>query len=167
MTLKSFLKRILMSLLAILAVVGIIIGIETIGGQPMGLFSGSRPSGLGFNNGQFKPPSWKPNTILSTVEKSDTLHYIEPIAFSGDASAAWKKFIGVVKSQARVSVVTENGNYLYAEFKTPTMGFVDDVEAALDTKAQVIHIRSASRLGVRDFDVNRKRIETIRAAFAK
>lgn len=137
----------------------------------MGLFSGSRPDGLGFNNGQFKPPSWKPNTVSSTVEKSDAAHYIAPIAFTDDAKEAWKKFVEVVKSQPRATVVTESKNYLYAEFKTPSMGFVDDVEAALDAKANVIHVRSASRLGVRDFDANRKRIEILRekfgAAFAK
>ena len=47
------------------------------------------------------------------------------------------------------------------------MGYVDDVEFALDEKAGVIHVRSASRLGIRDMDVNRKRIESIRAQFGK
>jgi uncharacterized protein (DUF1499 family) len=167
MKIKQAFKRIFLSLLVVIALIAALISIEVLGGQPMGLFSGSRPDGLGFNNGQFKPPSWKPNTVSSTVEKSDAKHYIEPISFSGDASAAWKKFISVVKSQSRATVITENKSYLYAEFKTPSMGFIDDVEAALDAKANVIHVRSASRLGVRDFDANRKRIEIIRAAFAK
>jgi uncharacterized protein (DUF1499 family) len=167
MKIRQTLKRIFLSLLVVIAIIAALISIEVFGGQPMGLFSGSRPDGLGFNNGQFKPPSWKPNTVSSTVEKSDTKHYIEPISFTGDAKDAWKKFLGVMKSQPRATVVTENKNYLYAEFKTPSMGFIDDVEAALDTKANVIHVRSASRLGVRDFDANRKRIEIIRTAFAK
>ncbi len=167
MTLKLFFKRTLLILLAIIAILGIIIGIEIIGGQPMGLFSGSRPAGLGFNNGQFKPPSWKPNTVLSTVEKSDTLHYIEPIRFEGAATTAWNKLAAIVKAQPRTTVVTEKPDYLYAEFKTANLGFVDDVEFALDEKASLIQVRSASRLGVRDLGVNRQRIETIRAAFAK
>ena len=37
----------------------------------------------------------------------------------------------------------------------------------LDDKAAVIHVRSASRLGVRDFNVNRARIESLRAQLAK
>ena len=167
MKIKQTLKRIFLSLLVVIAIIAALISIEVLGGQPMGLFSGSRPDGLGFNNGQFKPPSWKPNTVSSTVEKSDAAHYIEPISFTGDAKDAWEKFADVVKSQSRATVITENKSYLYAEFKTPNMGFIDDVEAALDTKANVIHVRSASRLGVRDFDANRKRIEIIRAAFAK
>ena len=167
MTVKSLLKRISLSLLAIIAIAGLIFSIEIIGGQPMGLFSGSRPDALGFNNGQFKPPSWKPNTVSSTVEKSDTKHFIEPIKFSGDAKSAWDKLSAIVKAQARATLVTEKPDYLYAEFKTANFGFVDDVEFALNEKASVIHVRSASRLGVRDFDVNRNRIESIRAAFGK
>ncbi|MBL8510073.1 MAG: DUF1499 domain-containing protein, partial [Betaproteobacteria bacterium] len=61
---------------------------------------------------------------------------------------------------------SEQPGYLYMEFKTPGLGYVDDVEFALDAKNNLIQVRSASRLGIRDFDVNRKRIEAIRAQFA-
>ena len=64
-------------------------------------------------------------------------------------------------------MIQDSPVYLYAEFKSAGLGFVDDVEFALDEKAGVIHVRSASRLGVRDFDVNRKRIEAIRAQMPK
>jgi uncharacterized protein (DUF1499 family) len=43
------------------------------------------------------------------------------------------------------------------------MRYVDDVEFFYDDKAGVIHVRSASRLGRRDFGVNRKRIEELRS----
>jgi uncharacterized protein (DUF1499 family) len=45
------------------------------------------------------------------------------------------------------------------------MGFVDDVEFYLDETSQVIHVRSASRLGQSDLGVNRQRIEAIRNKF--
>lgn len=128
----------------------------------MGLFSGSRPEGLGFTNGAFKPPSWKPNTVSSTVDKNDK-HYIAPIAFTGDAATAWKKLSAIVHASPRVRVVKEDAQYLYAEFSSAAMGFVDDTEFALDAKASAIHVRSGARLGIRDFDVNRNRIEAIRA----
>ena len=57
--------------------------------------------------------------------------------------------------------------YLYAEFKSAGLGFVDDVEFALDEKASIIHVRSASRMGMRDFNVNRARIDSIRAQLGK
>ena len=46
------------------------------------------------------------------------------------------------------------------------MKFVDDVEFWFDPKAQVIQVRSASRVGEGDMGVNRKRIEAVRAALA-
>jgi uncharacterized protein (DUF1499 family) len=47
------------------------------------------------------------------------------------------------------------------------MGYIDDVEFALDAGASVIHVRSASRLGESDLGLNRKRIESIRTAFVQ
>jgi len=43
------------------------------------------------------------------------------------------------------------------------MRFVDDTEFWFDPAAGVIHVRSASRVGSKDFGVNRARIEAIRA----
>jgi uncharacterized protein (DUF1499 family) len=43
---------------------------------------------------------------------------------------------------------------------------VDDAEFWLDPAAGVIQVRSASRLGSKDFGVNRKRIEAIRSRYA-
>ena len=45
------------------------------------------------------------------------------------------------------------------------MRYTDDFEARVDAAANVIHVRSASRLGKRDFDFNRQRVETIRSRF--
>lgn len=159
----KLLKRLLLAVAVLVALAALLVAIEYFGGQPMGLFAGSRPAALGFNAGKFSPPSWKPNCVSSTVEKSDS-HYIEPIVIRGSATDAWKKLASVIKATPRTTVVTENAGYLYAEFKSAGMGFVDDVEFALDEKAGVIHVRSASRLGVRDFNANRNRIEAIRGA---
>ncbi len=163
---KILALRIFYTLLALVALVAAIAGIEYFGGQPMGLFSGSRPANLGFSAGKFAPPSWKPNCVSSTVEKSD-IHYIEPLAFSGAPADAWRKLQGIVKGSPRTNVITDRASYLHAEFKSAGMGFVDDAEFALDEGASTIQVRSASRMGVRDFGVNRARIESIRGQFAK
>ena len=60
-------------------------------------------------------------------------------------------------------MIRRDGSYLYAEFRTKVMRFVDDVEFLFDEKAGLIHVRSASRLGRRDFGVNRARVEALRA----
>jgi len=74
-----------------------------------------------------------------------------------------QKLAGVVAAIPRTQVIQSRADYLYVEFSTPLMGFVDDVEFYCDGKA--IQVRSASRLGYSDLGVNRKRIEAIRAAF--
>ena len=43
------------------------------------------------------------------------------------------------------------------------MRFVDDVEFWYDPAAQSIAVRSASRIGRKDFEVNSARIEAIRS----
>jgi uncharacterized protein (DUF1499 family) len=136
------------------------------GGQ-MGLLSGSRPDGLGFSAGKFKPCAWKPNCVNSTADaKADAGHYIEPLAFAGDAATAWKSLAAIVRATPRALVIREDTGYMQLEFSSKLMGFTDDVEFALDAAANKIHVRSASRLGVRDFGVNRTRIEDIRARLA-
>jgi len=60
----------------------------------------------------------------------------------------------------KTTVVTETPDYLYAQSTTPLLKFTDDVEFWLSPDEHVIHVRSASRLGRKDFAVNRTRVET-------
>ena len=129
----------------------------------MGIFSGKRPANLGYATGKFARPSWKPNTVSSTVEQSDK-HYIEPLPITGSATVAWKRLHAIIVSSKGAAIVTDGEAYIYAEFSSGLLGFVDDVEFAIDAKAGVIHARSGSRLGIDDLGVNRKRIERIRQA---
>jgi uncharacterized protein (DUF1499 family) len=163
---KNMFKRALFGLLIALVIGGTLTLVEYLGGQPMGLFSGSRPRDLGFSAGKFKPVSWKPNAVSSTVDAGDSKHYIAPFAYRGDKADAWKKLVALVKSQPRVNMVSETSGYLHAEFKSAGMGFVDDVEFAIDARGSSIHVRSASRLGIRDFNINRDRVEALRSAFS-
>jgi uncharacterized protein (DUF1499 family) len=163
---KTFIRRALFALLGIILLAAAVVAVEYFGGQSMGLFSGSRPTNLGYTNGKFSPPLWKPNCVSSTVAKNDP-HYVEPLAFTGTTDAAWKKLRSVIRETPRVNVLQDSAVYLHAEFRSAGLGFIDDVEFALDEKAGVIQVRSASRLGVRDFNVNRNRVESIRAQLAK
>ena len=118
--------------------------------------SGKRPSDLGVKGGKFTAAkTWKPNWVNSQADTGDA-HYVAPLKGAVAAVAT------VVKGMERSVIVEQKDNYLYAEFSTALMGFTDDVEFTGD--GQVLHVRSSSRLGVRDFDVNRKRVEAIRAA---
>ncbi len=72
----------------------------------------------------------------------------------------------VVADQPRSQILEQTDTYLYAEFSSRLMGFVDDMEFYGDpANPGVIQVRVAARLGESDFGVNRDRVETIRAAF--
>lgn len=134
----------------------------------MGLFSGTRPDNLGVRDARLAPPKRTPNNVNSQIDKNaDPQHYVEPLRYSGDARQAWAALRRVVDGMRRVNVVKSEPDYLYAEFSSKLMGFVDDTEFYLDEKAGVIQVRSASRLGTGDHGVNRGRIEYIRAKLAQ
>jgi uncharacterized protein (DUF1499 family) len=124
-------------------------------------FSGRRPSNLGVKDGKLAACPSSPNCVSSQTD--DRQHGIAPLAFSGDAVTAMQRLAGVIAAIPRTQVIQNKADYLYVEFSTPLMGFVDDVEFYCDGKA--IQVRSASRLGYSDLGVNRKRIEAIREAF--
>lgn len=129
-----------------------------------GLLAGRRPEGLGAPGGRLSPCRTSPNCVCS--QAADAAHFIEPLPFPPSATGAMAALRRVVESMERTRIVRADEGYLYAEFASRLLGFVDDVEFALDPAARVIHVRSASRLGSRDFGVNRRRIEEIRARLA-
>jgi uncharacterized protein (DUF1499 family) len=135
-------------------------------GSPMGLFSGKRPADLGLKDGKLRAGDWRPNWVCSQVPASDAKHHIEPLRFAGEAAPAWKALGEVIQAMPRATVVRRDSRYMHVEFSSSAMGFVDDAEFALDEAARLIHVRSGARLGVRDFDVNRERLESLRAGFA-
>ena len=148
----------------VVALIALIIAI----GAPMGLFSGTRPEHVGVRDGRLVPAKRTPNNVNSQADRTaDPEHYIEPLRYSGDARQAWAALRKIVDGMSRTKVIKSEPDYLYAEFATRLMRFVDDVEFYLDEKAGVIQVRSASRLGSGDFGVNRERVETIRAKLAE
>lgn len=121
------------------------------------MFDWRRPKNLGVIGGRLSPCRSTPNCVSSQADPTDKEHYIAPIPFQGDAIAAVRK---AVESMPRSRVISADSHYLYAEFRSALLHYVDDVEFHYDGK--VIHVRSASRLGRRDFGVNRTRVEELR-----
>jgi uncharacterized protein (DUF1499 family) len=128
-------------------------------------FSGTRPNTLGVKDGKLAAVPSSPNCVSSQAAPGDGEHYIEPLKFSGDGAGAIAQIKSILQSQERTAIITETPNYLYAEFTTALMGYVDDVEFYADDTTQTLHVRSASRLGKSDLGLNRKRVEAIRAQF--
>jgi uncharacterized protein (DUF1499 family) len=129
-------------------------------------FPGQKPTNLGVQNGQLAACPDSPNCVSSQAPTSDKDHSIAPIAYTGEAMDAIAKLKTLIEGQERTTIVQTSETYLYAEFASKLMGFVDDVEFYADNNAKVIHVRSASRLGQSDLGVNRQRVEEFRAKMA-
>ena len=130
------------------------------------MFAGTRPSYLGVTDGRLAKARRTPNSVSSQADPSDAEHYIAPIKFAGSAGQAMAALRKIVDASERTLVVKHDPIYLYAQYKSKLLGFVDDVEFLASESEGVIHVRSASRLGRRDFGVNRNRIDSIREQFA-
>jgi uncharacterized protein (DUF1499 family) len=129
---------------------------------PMALFSfsGQRPDYLGVNAGQLAPCPNTPNCVSS--QSSDPRYRVEPLVYTSAPEQAWQNLKTAIQSSGRAKIITETEDYLYAEFTSSLMGFVDDVEFYLNKDKNAIEVRSASRLGESDLGVNRKRVEALR-----
>jgi uncharacterized protein (DUF1499 family) len=157
------LKRVLLGLaLAIAgAAAGVALHLLLAGGDTV--FSWKRPDNLGVKDGRLAPCKRTPNCVSSQAEPADVGHQVAPIPFKGTALEALAAARKAVESLERATVVRHEANYLYAEFRSKLMRYVDDVEFTFDEQAGLLHVRSASRLGRRDFGVNRARVEALRA----
>ncbi len=117
--------------------------------------AGEAPTDIGVQGGRLTPCPDSPNCVSSF--ESDETHGIEPL----QADLAQIREVLLTLEQA--NIVSEQDDYLYAEFTSRIMGYVDDVEFLHDSGSGVTHVRSASRVGQSDLGANRNRIENIRS----
>ena len=151
--------------LLIVAVVLVVVAIVL--GQ-MGLLQGTPPTDLGVRDGRLKPPSSTPNSVTSqaALYPSHPMRAkaeIAPLPLRGDGRATIAKIKDIVEAMPGARVIKSEPDYLYAQFTTRLMKYVDDTEFWFDPQAQVVQVRSASRVGRGDWNVNRERVEAIRA----
>lgn len=125
--------------------------------------SAPRPANLGLVEGHLTPCPPTPNCVAS--EQTAAAQLMPPLRYATSAEAAKQHLIEIVRGLPRTTFIADEGAYMAAEFRTPVIGFIDDVEFRFDDTAKVIHFRSASRLGRHDLGVNRGRMEAISDAF--
>ena len=149
-------------------VVVLLIVVAVAAGQ-LGFLQGTPPTDLGVRDGKLKPPSMTENSVTSQAalypdHPQGKYADIAPLRLKGDGPATLAKIKAVVESMDGAKAVKSEPGYLYAQFTTKLMKYVDDVEFWFDPAANLIQVRSASRVGRGDMGVNRKRIEAVRAA---
>ena len=89
---------------------------------------------------------------------------LSPIKHKGTKLEAKEALLKVLESMPRIRVATNTENFLHVEFTSKIFRFVDDVEFYFD-EPEMIHFRSASRVGQSDMGVNRDRMNKISRLF--
>ena len=157
-----------MRTLAILTFIFLILPLLLLAAGQFGLLKGRPPTEPGLREGKLKPPSPSPNSVSSQAslwpEGEYAVKYaaIEPLSFTQDSALAMNRLRDVLAGWPGAQIVENSPDYIAVQFETRWLRFVDDAEFLLDSSARVIHVRSASRLGRKDFGANRSRIEAIR-----
>lgn len=137
-----------------------------------GLFQGRTPADLGVREGRLKPPSKTPNSVSSQAAALHPEHPmrayadIAPLPLAGGGAATIARIRSIAEEMPGARLIAGEPDYLYVQFTTRLMRYVDDAEFWFDPAAQVVHVRSSSRVGRKDFGVNRARIEAIRTRLA-
>ena len=155
-----------------LAAVALLAAVLLLAGQAEWL-SGNAPTDLGVRDGRLKPPSSTPNSVSSQADlhagSGANVDYarIAPFAGGSDLAATMRRLRAAIESMPGARIVEARPDYLYVQFSTRWLGFVDDAEFWASPTEGVIHVRSASRLGSGDLGVNRARIERLRAALER
>ncbi len=137
----------------------------------LGLFTGQAPADLGVRDGRLLPPSSTPNSVSSQARlypdhPQRAYASIDPLPLKhGDPVASMHTLVEVLQATSGLTLVEQRPDYVYAQAQTRWLKFVDDLEFWFNPTTAVIELRSASRLGRKDFGVNRQRIEAIRQAY--
>lgn len=141
-------------------------------GARFGLLEGRRPAYLGIKDGRLARPSATPNSVSSQADlwpghPQRDYARIAPLPASGDAASTMRRLSTVLAAMPGATVVEQRDDYLYVQFRSRGLRFVDDAEFWFDPQAGAVQLRSASRLGRKDFGVNRARIESLRLWLAE
>ena len=116
--------------------------------------AGEPPQNIGVRDGSLTACPDSPNCV-SSYESSEE-HSIAAL------DANLNQIQQILLTMDEANIVEQSSNYLYAEFTSSLMGYVDDVEFLYDPASNSTQVRSASRIGYSDMGANRNRIEAIR-----
>lgn len=101
-----------------------------------------------------------PNCLSSLA--NNPKYRIEPFKLKKDIESSWNIVKKTVGSLPRTKIVLADNRNIHAECRSMIFRFVDDLMLHLIPSDDIIHIRSASRVGYSDLGVNRRRVESLR-----
>eukprot|EP00197_Chlamydomonas_leiostraca_P002707 CAMPEP_0202858814 /NCGR_PEP_ID=MMETSP1391-20130828/1183_1 /ASSEMBLY_ACC=CAM_ASM_000867 /TAXON_ID=1034604 /ORGANISM="Chlamydomonas leiostraca, Strain SAG 11-49" /LENGTH=225 /DNA_ID=CAMNT_0049537775 /DNA_START=20 /DNA_END=697 /DNA_ORIENTATION=+ len=163
-----------------LGAVAVLGSILSIGASPRPGNLGIQDYGGGVKTLALCPSS--PNCIATSEEANDPTHYVPPWTYNpqdgrgrknpASQEQAMDELVAVVERLKpdgfEPKIVRRTPDFLYVEYTSPIMGFIDDVEFWFKPGGNArVEYRSASRIGESDGNINRKRIRAIRQELEK
>lgn len=131
-----------------------------------GAFKNMRvPEGLGVSDGRLAPVPSSPNAVSSQTD--EVKKKVAPLAFKLSLAESVAAIDKALKEYGNIKIIKRDAHYIHAVATTGIMRFNDDLEFYFDEASQMIHFRSASRLGYSDMGLNRKRYERIAELYAQ
>ena len=130
----------------------------------LGYYSKSKEAPSLINNQLSKCPDTK--NCCNTEFNEQSSHYVRPIKIVSKTKNPISTLKTIIRNM-NGDVKIENENYLSAIFSSSIFGFIDDLEIRIDRENNLIHLRSASRVGRNDLGVNKKRILLIKKQYRK
>ncbi|MCV6601034.1 MAG: DUF1499 domain-containing protein [Cohaesibacter sp.] len=143
-------------LLGLLVVALLVFGVMT-------FFNLSEPANLGVKKNKLAALPDTPNAVSSQTDKED--RFVEPLPFLSDGSASLERIKDILAQMSGIFIVEESNGYLRAVAVSSLMRYRDDVEFFFDAESQLVHFRSASRIGHSDLGANRQRYDAIAHAY--
>ena len=113
----------------------------------------------GLVGGMLSKCSKKPNCVCSEIKRDDS-HFIKPLISSDNIVL----LISIIQEMGG-ELINEKDNYFAFQFASKIFGFVDDFEVRYEKDKNIIHFRSASRVGRSDLGVNRNRVELVKKIY--
>lgn len=106
-----------------------------------------------------------PNCV-STLDPRPGRH-MAPWRYEGSRHEAKARLESILRDWPRVTVYHGGVDYMHAEFRSPVLRMVNDVEFYFPMYEPIIHFRSSSRVGIWDFGRNRRRMTLLGERFLK
>ncbi|MEH6445431.1 MAG: DUF1499 domain-containing protein [Oceanospirillaceae bacterium] len=116
---------------------------------------------LGLQNNKLQTCPDTPNCV-SSEENVDPEHFITPMSLVKQTPEQIMEKVNKAVLALNGVVKTRESHYLAATFTSSLFRYVDDFEVRFDQEQQLVHFRSASRVGKSDFGANRKRVEAMK-----
>ena len=107
---------------------------------------------------------FKPNCVCSL---NTGLHQVEPFPVLETPQQSIARLREILSALEGCEITQESPTYIAATYRTAKLRFIDDLEFELgsDNDEEVIHVKSASRVGFSDLGANRRRIALLRQQY--